>query len=351
MCSQARGVVAMSTALMDVVVCRRPGTLTVEQRPVPEPGPDDVLVRVRRVGVCGTDMHIFRGVQPYLSYPRIMGHELSGEIVSGPAGSNFSPGEPVYVVPYLSCGECSACKKDRPNCCMALTVLGVHRDGGLAEYVCVPKRFVFSARGVSLDEAAMIEFLAIGAHAVRRADVKRSQRVLVSGSGPIGLACALFAKLRGGEVTVVDCRPERLAFCSEKIGIQHVLAVSPDIQARLLSISGGDMFDVVFDATGNAQAMENGFRYVAHGGTYVLVSVVSANITFSDPEFHKREITLMGSRNATAEDFGLVLDAIRAGKIPTADLTTHRAPLQDLPAAMSHWLEPESKVIKAMVEC
>jgi 2-desacetyl-2-hydroxyethyl bacteriochlorophyllide A dehydrogenase len=234
---------------------------------------------------------------------------------------------------------------------MALTVLGVHRDGGLAEYVCVPKRFVFSARGVSLDEAAMIEFLAIGAHAVRRADVKRSQRVLVSGSGPIGLACALFAKLRGGEVTVVDCRPERLAFCSEKIGIQHVLVVSPDIQARLLSISGGDMFDVVFDATGNAQAMENGFRYVAHGGTYVLVSVVSANITFSDPEFHKREITLMGSRNATAEDFALVLDTMRSGKIPTAHLRTHRAPLQELPAAMNRWLEPESRVIKAMVEC
>jgi 2-desacetyl-2-hydroxyethyl bacteriochlorophyllide A dehydrogenase len=336
---------------MDVVVCLKPGTLAVERRPVPEPGPDDVLVRVRRVGVCGTDMHIFRGVQPYLSYPRIMGHEVSGEIVSAPAGSTFSPGEPVYVVPYLSCGECSACKKDRPNCCMALKVLGVHRDGGLAQYVCVPKGFVFSARGISLDEAAMIEFLAIGAHAVRRADVKRTQRVLVSGSGPIGIACALFAKLRGGEVTVVDCRPERLAFCREKIGIQHALVLTPDIQTLLLSISGGDMFDVVFDATGNAQAMENGFRYVAHGGTYVLVSVVSANITFSDPEFHKREVTLMGSRNATAEDFALVLDTIRSGKIPTADLRTHRAPLQELPAAMSHWLEPESKVIKAMVEC
>lgn len=341
----------MSTPLMDVVVCVKPGTLAVEQRPVPEPGPDDVLVRVRRVGVCGTDMHIFRGVQPYLSYPRIMGHELSGEIVSAPAGSNFSPGEPVYVVPYLSCGECSACKKDRPNCCMALTVLGVHLDGALAEYVRVPKRFVFSARGISLDEAAMIEFLAIGAHAVRRADVKGAQRVLVSGCGPIGLACALFAKLRGGEVTVVDSRPERIAFCREKIGVQHALPVSSELQALLLSISGGDMFDVVFDATGNAQAMEDGFRYVAHGGTYVLVSVVSADITFSDPEFHKREITLMGSRNATAEDFGLVLDAIRSGKIPTADLRTHRAPLQELPAAMSRWLEPESKVIKAMVEC
>jgi 2-desacetyl-2-hydroxyethyl bacteriochlorophyllide A dehydrogenase len=226
----------------------------------------------------------------------------------------------------------------------------VHRDGGLAEYVCVPAAFVFSAAGITLDEAAMIEFLAIGAHAVRRADVKAGQRVLISGSGPIGIACALFAKLRGAEVAVVDSRPERLALCRDKLGIPHVLNLSADIVTRLQAISGGDLFDVVFDATGNPQAMESGFAYVAHGGTYVLVSVVSANISFSDPEFHKREITLMGSRNATAEDFALVLETMRAGLIPTADLHTHRAPMRELPAAMDSWLRPESKVIKAMVE-
>jgi 2-desacetyl-2-hydroxyethyl bacteriochlorophyllide A dehydrogenase len=341
----------MSNTLMDVVVCVKPGTLVIEQRPVPEPGPGDVLMRVRRVGMCGTDMHIFRGVQPYLSYPRVMGHEFSGEIVTSPAGSNLSPGEPVYVVPYISCGECSACRRHRANCCMSLTVLGVHRDGGLAQYVCVPERFAFSARGISLDEAAMIEFLAIGAHAVRRADVKPGQRVLISGCGPIGIACALFAKLRGGDVAVVDSRPERLDLCRERLGIPHALKLSTDLDASLLSISGGDMFDVVFDATGNAQAMENSFRYIAHGGTYVLVSVVNADIKFSDPEFHKREVTLMGSRNATEEDFDLVLESIRAGAIPTAALHTHRAPLQELPVTLARWLKPESKVIKAMVEC
>jgi 2-desacetyl-2-hydroxyethyl bacteriochlorophyllide A dehydrogenase len=341
----------MHDSLMDVVVCSKPGTLVIEQRPVPVPGPGEVLVRVRRVGMCGTDMHIFRGVQPYLSYPRVMGHEFSGEVVTSPAGGGLSAGEPVYVVPYISCGVCSACRKGRTNCCMTLSVLGVHRDGGLAQFVVVPEQFVFSARGISLDQAAMIEFLAIGAHAVRRSGVQPAQRVLVSGSGPIGIACALFAKLRGAEVTVIDSRPERLALCRDKLGIRHALNLSPDIHASLLSISGGDMFDVVFDATGNAQAMENGFRYIAHGGTYVLVSVVTADIKFSDPEFHKREVTLMGSRNATAEDFDLVLKSIRAGDIPTANLQTHRAPLQDLPAALTQWLKPESQVIKAMVEC
>lgn len=335
---------------MDVVVCREPGTLVIEQRPIPEPGPGEVLVRVKRVGMCGTDMHIFRGVQPYLSYPRVMGHEFSGEVVEAPEDSALKPGEPVYVVPYLSCGECSACRKDRTNCCTSLSVLGVHRDGGLAEYVTVPERFVCSARGISLDEAAMIEFLAIGAHAVRRANVQPHQRVLVSGSGPIGIACALFSKLRGGDVAVIDSRPERLALCRDKLGIPHVLNLSPELVANLLTISNGDMFDVVFDATGNPQAMEKGFDYVAHGGTYVLVSVVNADIKFSDPEFHKREITLMGSRNATAEDFERVLESIRAGSIPTADLHTHRIPMRQLPATIDQWLKPESRVIKAMVE-
>jgi 2-desacetyl-2-hydroxyethyl bacteriochlorophyllide A dehydrogenase len=296
-------------------------------------------------------MHIFRGVQPFLTYPRVMGHEFSGEVVRAPEGSSLEPGQPVYGVPYLSCGQCSACRKHRPNCCKAIQVLGVHRDGALAEYVCVPERFVFSARGVSLDEAAMIEFLSIGAHAVSRSGVKSDQRVLVSGTGPIGIACALFAKLRGCEVTVIDMRPERLSLCREKLGIDHALELTPDIEARLLAISSGDMFDVVFDATGNPHAMTAGFRYIAHAGTYVLVSVVNAEIAFSDPEFHKREATLLASRNATAADFEFVIECIRSGRIPTAHLHTHSAPLLELPAKLVEWLKPESKVIKAIVEC
>jgi 2-desacetyl-2-hydroxyethyl bacteriochlorophyllide A dehydrogenase len=336
---------------MDVVVCQRPGTLVVEKRPVPTPASDEVLVRVRRVGMCGTDMHIFRGAQPFLEYPRVMGHEISGEVVRSPAGSSLRPGDPVYVVPYLSCGQCSACRKLKPNCCKALEVLGVHRDGALSQYVCVPQQFVFSAHGVTLNEAAMVEFLAIGAHAVWRGDVTSEQRVLVCGSGPIGIACALFSKLRGSQVTVVDIRPERLSLCRDKLGIDHAIHLDADIEARLLSISNGDMFDVVFDATGNAEAMQSGFRYIAHGGTYVLVSVVNSDIRFSDPEFHKREAKVVASRNATAADFEFVIECIRSSKIPTAHLHTHSAPLAELPARLIDWLRPECKVIKAVVEC
>jgi 2-desacetyl-2-hydroxyethyl bacteriochlorophyllide A dehydrogenase len=350
---QTQGVAAPAglDGLMDVVVCTAPGQLDRDRRPEPEPGPGEVLVRVRRVGVCGTDMHIYRGTQPYLTYPRVMGHELSGEVVTAPDDSGLHPGEPVYVLPYLSCGVCSACRKGRENCCMNIQVLGVHRDGAMARFIAVPARFLRSAQGVSLDAAAMIEFLAIGAHAVRRADVRQGQSALVVGAGPIGIAAALFAKLRGAVVTVVDRREDRLAFCREQIGVDHILAVDEETPQRLGALTAGDFFDVVFDATGSPAAMEAGFAYVAHGGTYVLISVVGADITFSDPEFHRRETTLLASRNATPQDFETVIEAMRNGKVPIDALNTHKADLMELPDVMEAWMDPASGVIKAIVAC
>lgn len=337
--------------MMDVLVCAAPGELRVERRRVPEPAADEVLLRVRRVGVCGTDMHIFRGTQPYLEYPRVMGHELSGDVVSAPAGSDLEAGDQVYVTPYLSCGACPACAKGKPNCCVNIRVLGVHIDGGLCEFLAVPAGFVRKIDGVSLDEAAMVEFLAIGAHAVRRGAVAAGQSVLVVGAGPIGIAATLFAKLAGATVTVVDGRLDRLDFCRRHLAADHVVALSDETPAVLSTITDGAFFDVVFDATGNPSAMQKGFAYVAHGGTYVLISVVSADITFSDPEFHKREMSLLASRNATTEDFEFVLSAIRAGRVPTAALNTHKADLKDLGSVLPEWMEPSAGVIKAIVAC
>jgi len=336
---------------MDVLVCAAPGELKVERRPAPAPGPDEVLLRVRRVGICGTDMHIYRGTQPYLSYPRVMGHELSGEVVAAPAGSGLATGDHVYVMPYLSCGTCPACAKGKPNCCMNIRVLGVHVDGGLCEYLAVPAGFARKVEDVGLDEAAMVEFLAIGAHAVRRARVEPGQSVLVVGAGPIGIAATLFAKLAGGEVTVLDARADRLVFCRQHLGADRVIGLTDDTPRALADVTDGVFFDVVLDATGSAAAMQQGFSYVAHGGTYVLISVVSADITFSDPEFHKREMSLLASRNATIEDFDHVLAAIKAGQVPTAALNTHKADLKDLSTALPGWMEPSAGVIKAIVAC
>lgn len=336
---------------MLTVVCQSPMNLLAEQRPRPERAPGEVLLRVKRVGVCGTDLHIFTGNQPYLSYPRVMGHELSGLVEEADADSGFAPGDPVYVMPYLSCGTCVACRQGKTNCCVRIQVLGVHRDGAFTEYLTVPAGFVHKADGITLDQAAMLEFLAIGAHAVRRGDVRAGQRVLVVGAGPIGLAAATFAVLRGAVVTALDGRLDRLEVARRDLGVASIVQLGEGDEAELHGQTDGEFFDVVFDATGNSHAMERGLRFVAHGGRYVLVSIVQADIRFSDPEFHKREASLLASRNATAEDFRTVLDAMRAGKIPERALATHRLALADVPQGFAGLLDPKAGVIKAIVEC
>jgi 2-desacetyl-2-hydroxyethyl bacteriochlorophyllide A dehydrogenase len=244
-----------------------------------------------------------------------------------------------------------ACRHGKTNCCVNIQVLGVHRDGAFTEYLCVPQQFVHRAEGVTLDQAAMVEFLAIGAHATRRAEVHAGQRVLVVGVGPIGMAALIFSRLRGAAVTVLDTRAERLAFCRDRLGSHAGVVIGPDDEAELARLTDGDFFDVVFDATGNPRAMERGFKFIAHGGKYVLISIVSGNISFSDPEFHKREATLLGSRNATMEDFETVLSAMRAGLIPDTALNTHRMPLSQVPADFARLLDPGQGVVKAIVEC
>jgi 2-desacetyl-2-hydroxyethyl bacteriochlorophyllide A dehydrogenase len=335
---------------MRTLVCDGPGAIAISERPRPSPGPGQVLVRIRRAGVCGTDLHIFEGSHPFLEYPRVIGHELSGEVEETGPGCAIAVGQQVYVIPYLACGVCVACRRGKTNCCQRIGVLGVHIDGGMADYVCVPEANVAPADGVTLDQAAMIEFLAIGAHAIRRASPRKVDRILVVGAGPIGIGCMLFAKLAGGSVTALDIRQERLDFCSGQLGVDHTIVAGPHAGEALSALTSGDFFDIVIDATGNVKSMIAGLNYVAHGGTYVLVSVVRDAICFPDPEFHKRETSLLGSRNATPEDFAKVLGAMRQGVFPTDALVTHRVSLDEAPAGFPIWIKPETGVIKALIE-
>jgi 2-desacetyl-2-hydroxyethyl bacteriochlorophyllide A dehydrogenase len=335
---------------MRALLCETPGKLMVVERARPAPGVGEVLIRIRRAGVCGTDLHIYEGSHPFLAYPRIIGHELSGEIAAVGPGCSIAIGQQVYVIPYLSCGTCVACRRGKTNCCVRIGVLGVHVDGGMADYVCLPERNVAKADGMTLDQAAMVEFLAIGAHAVRRANPAEGDRVLVVGAGPIGIGCAIFAKLRGAAVTALDMREDRLAFGLTKLALDNTVVAGANVRDALAEITGGDFFDVVIDATGNAKSMAAGFAYVAHGGTYVLVSIVNGAIEFDDPEFHKRETTLLGSRNATPADFLTVANAIRGGRVPTAALATHRSTLGEAPGRFPVWITPQAGVIKAIIE-
>jgi 2-desacetyl-2-hydroxyethyl bacteriochlorophyllide A dehydrogenase len=335
---------------MRALLCVKPGDLRVIDRPRPTPGRGEVLIRITRAGVCGTDLHIFEGNQPYLNYPRVIGHELAGVVVETGPDCATPIGQHVYVIPYIACGDCVACRRGKTNCCQRIGVLGVHIDGGMADFICAPERNIAAADGVTPDQAAMVEFLAIGAHAVRRANFTKGDRALIVGAGPIGVGCILFARNRGAAVTVLDVRRDRLDFCRDMLGVANVIEASGDVTKTLAEQTNGDFFDVVIDATGAAKAMMAGFRYVAHGGTYVFVGVVRDTIAFEDPEFHKREMTLVASRNATPEDFDEVFRAMREGLIPTDSLITHRATLEEAASLFPIWMKPETAVIKALID-
>jgi 2-desacetyl-2-hydroxyethyl bacteriochlorophyllide A dehydrogenase len=334
---------------LKAIICEEPYKLSVGARPEPIPADGEVLIRIRRVGLCGTDYHIFSGKHPYLEYPRVIGHELAG-VVEVSSGASPKPGQVVTVNPYLACGRCIACRNGKPNCCASIKVLGVHADGGMCELLAVPQAAVIDASGLTLDQAAMVEFLAIGAHAVARARLLPGARALVVGAGPIGVAAALFARLDGAQVTILDVRRSRLEYAQSKFGLEPAIGTSEEVRAELAKRTDGEMFDCVFDATGNVRAMRSGLDYVAHGGTYVLLSVVKEEIGFPDPEFHKRETTLLASRNALRADFQRVVSSIVEGKIPTNALLTHSLPAIEAPARIPELIASADTVLKAMVE-
>jgi 2-desacetyl-2-hydroxyethyl bacteriochlorophyllide A dehydrogenase len=277
-----------------------------------------------------------------------MGHELSGEIVSVPRGSEFQPGQTVSINPYLSCGACIACRRGKPNACVNISVLGVHADGGMCELLSVPEGAVVDATGLTLDQAAMLEFLAIGAHAVVRSKLQSGDRILVAGAGPIGISVALFARLEGAAVTLADRRAGRLAYARDQLGFADVVLAGPQLAAILSDRTNGEMFDIVFDATGSLEAMARSLDHVAHGGTLVLVGVAPGDLVFPDPEFHKRETTLVASRNALKADFQRVIEAVKGGNIPIDMLRTHSFPVAELPERLPGLIGDADNVLKAI---
>lgn len=334
---------------IDALVCVNPGELRLERRAAPLRGEGEVLVRPRRIGICGTDYHIFEGKHPFLQYPRVMGHELAVEVLEAPPGSDLSPGEICVVNPYLSCGACIACRAGKPNACVMIAVLGVHRDGGMTTLLSLPARNLVRAEGLGPDECASVEFLAIGAHAVSRARIAAGDRALVVGAGPIGMGAAIFAKLSGAAVTLMDLDAGRLAQMGDIVGAATIAGGEGALE-RVATATGGDGFEVVFDATGNSRSMEHGFDFVAPGGRYVFVGVVKGPITFEDPDFHRKELTLLGSRNAVAADFERVIAAIRSGQVSIQRIITHRTTLADAVRDLPVWASEKRGLIKALVE-
>jgi len=336
---------------MRTLICLSPGRFEYGTAEIPKPKRGEALIRIRKVGICGTDLHAFEGTQPYFTYPRILGHELAGELVKLDNTAGFTIGETVTILPYFNCGVCIACRKGKPNCCTNIKVCGVHVDGGMVEYLSVPTSSLVRGDDLTMEELALVEPLAIGAHGVRRGEVAPGEFVLIIGAGPIGLATMEFTRLAGGKVIALDINEHRLQFCKDNLNVDHrINALTEDVAEQIKQITDGDMPTVVIDATGSLSAINNAFQYMAHGGRYVLIGLQKGEITFSHPEFHKREGTLMSSRNATRQDFEYVIASISEGKIKPANYITHRVGFTDVKNGFEKFLYPASGVIKAMIE-
>lgn len=336
---------------MNTLVCEAPGHFEYYDKEKPEIQKGYAIIKIKRIGVCGTDLHAFEGTQPFFEYPRILGHELSGELVEYDGDDDFKKNDIVTFIPYFSCGKCIACRSGKPNCCSSIQVFGVHIDGGMCEYVSVPSSALLHNEGLGLDEMALIEPLSIGAHGVRRAGIKEGMFALIVGTGPIGIAALQFAKIAGAKIIAMDVNEHRLSFCIGKLNIEYAInAMTEPVTERLYEITKGDMPEVIIDATGNLKAINQAFAYLSHGGKYVLIGLQKGDITFSHPEFHKREATLMSSRNATREDFEHVITALKKGWIYPKTYITHRVAFDQVKNEFKNWLNPDNHVIKAMIE-
>ena len=317
------------------------------------PGPGQALVRTHRMGVCGTDISCYLGKFPFFAFPRIPGHELGVEVLAvGPGVENVKVGDACSVEPYLHCGQCYACREGASNCCANLKVIGVMMDGGLCEKFLIRADKLHSSKQLSMDQLALVETLAIGCHASQRSEASKNDRVLIIGAGPIGIATLEFVRLTGAAITVMDMNSKRLDFIRQTYSIDRLIEVSQQKSGieEARELTGGDLFDIVIDATGNRFSMSGAFQFVAPTGRLVYVGITQDEIVFKHPALHRPEVTLLASRNALPKDFPYIIGLIEDGTIQTDPWITHRTDLDHVVNDFDSFTRPENGVLKAIID-
>lgn len=342
---------------MQAIQFTQPKEINLVDLPEPNaPGPGEALVRTHRMGICGTDLSAYLGKFPFFAYPRTPGHELGLEVIAvDKEVRGITPGDRCSLEPYVNDPDSDTSRKGASNCCPGVQVVGVHNDGGLRKGVfAVPARKLHPGNDLSFDQLALVETLAIGYHAVQRGNPQPGETVLVIGAGPIGLACLEFLKLMSGvNVIVMDMVQGRLDFCAEKLGITRGVLFQPDGSHldAIADLTGGHLADVIIDATGSPKSMSTCFEYAAYTGRVVYVGITTDEVSFPHaPVFHRRELTLLASRNALPDDFRHIIRAIREGKINTGAWITHRLRFEDVPSQFDQFTNPSLGAIKAMIE-
>lgn len=334
---------------MKAICLEKPGEIYVKEMNIPKRGENEILIKVHSLGICGSDIGAYIGSNPLVSYPRIIGHEVTGEVVEVPDDEReLSVGDHVVLEPYVYCGKCYPCLNKRTNCCENLTVLGVHMDGAMSEYFSHTRRLVHKVdKNIPWDLLVIAEPLTISMHAVKRGQVKAGEHVVITGSGTIGLLAAQYAQYLGAIPIVVDPVQERLDL-AEKIGVKHTVNLATENAAeKIKEITHQRMAEAVIEASGNAAAIRSTIDYVAYSGRIVLVGWPKKEIMLPTALFTKKELDVKGSRNSY-EDFPESIRLIAENKIDVNAIITKRVAFEELPKLVEDIAEHPGDYLKVV---
>lgn len=338
---------------MKALAITAPGkTEFIDQSP-PTPRAGEVLLQIKRVGYCGSDLNTFRGFNPLVSYPRIPGHELGAVIAEVTAGvpAEFQAGQITTVVPYTTCGTCPSCRSGRVNACRSNQTLGVQRDGGLTEFLCAPWEKLVRSDKLSLREHTLVEPLSVGFHAVDRGQVTAADTVLVFGCGMIGLgAISGAALLRGARVIAVDVDDAKLALARKAGAALTINSKTENLHERVQALTNGDGPAVVIEAVGLPATFRAAVDEVAFAGRIVYIGYAKEPVSYETKYFVMKELDIRGSRNATRQDFADVVRVLESGRYPVDETITRTAPWAEAGEALAAWSADPSRVTKIHIE-
>lgn len=332
---------------MRAICLQTPGDIRVANIPDPVQKEDHVVIRVKSVGICGSDIAAYRGVNPLVTYPRIIGHEVAGEVVAVPDDEpSLTVGDRVILEPYIFCGNCYPCSIGRTNCCDSLTVLGVHIDGGMSEYFSHPRHLLHKVPdSIPWEHIPMAEPLSIAMQAVTRSQVKQSEHVVITGSGPIGLLTAQLAITLGAEPILVDPVNERLEF-ARQFGVKHLInPLTMEAVAAIGQITHGRMAEVVVEASGSEQAIRNSIDYVSYAGRISLVGWPKSEVALPTALFTKKELSIFGSRNS-AGMFPACIRLLADGVVNVEPIISKVVSFEELPHAVREQSDHPEKFLK-----
>ena len=337
---------------MQALFINSPGHAASGTTDSPKPGEDDVLLKVRMVGLCGSDLNSYRGKNPLVSYPRIPGHEISAEVVSlgnaVPVGK-FTPGDAVTLSPYSSCGLCPSCRRKRFNACQFNQTLGVQRDGALTEFIAIPWTKLLTAPGLSVRELCLVEPLTVGYHATSRGRVEPSDTVLVLGCGTVGLGAIAAAAHKSARVIAVDVDDHKLSLARRAGAHETINARAEDLVFRIAQLTEGGP-DVVIEAIGTPDTFRSAVDLVAFTGRVVYIGYAKEHVAYDTRLFVQKELDILGSRNATEDDFAGVIEVLGKHTFPLEEMVSRVVPLSDAATALQEWEQDPSKISKILVE-